>query len=45
VTIVNNYKLLYKKPLVPKSEEVRSNPRSRSAKLRAAVKIKEVCNV
>lgn len=41
----DNYKLLYKKPLIPKDEEVRRNPRARSAKLRAAVKIKEVCNV
>jgi 16S rRNA (cytosine1402-N4)-methyltransferase len=33
------YKLLYKKPLVPSDQEVRINPRSRSAKLRAAIKI------
>ena len=35
------YKLLYKKPLTPSDREVKANPRSRSAKLRAAIKIKE----
>lgn len=35
----DNYKLLYKKPLVPSDEETRSNPRARSAKLRAALKL------
>lgn len=39
------YQLLYKKPLIPTEEEVRNNPRARSAKLRAAIKLKEVCNV
>jgi 16S rRNA (cytosine1402-N4)-methyltransferase len=33
------YKLLYKKPLITSNEEIRRNPRSRSAKLRAAIKI------
>jgi 16S rRNA (cytosine1402-N4)-methyltransferase len=33
------YQLLHKKPLVPSDGEVRINPRSRSAKLRAAIKI------
>ncbi|MBS1516917.1 MAG: 16S rRNA (cytosine(1402)-N(4))-methyltransferase RsmH [Bacteroidetes bacterium] len=32
-------KILTKKPIVPEREEIRSNPRSRSAKLRAAEKI------
>ncbi len=31
--------ILTKKPITPNQEEIRSNPRSRSAKLRAAVKI------
>lgn len=35
-----NWKLLHKHVIVPKYEEVEDNPRSRSAKLRAAVKIK-----
>jgi 16S rRNA (cytosine1402-N4)-methyltransferase len=35
------YKLLDKKPLVPTNLEVRQNPRSRSAKLRSAIKIAE----
>lgn len=34
-----NLKILTKKPIIPSSEEIRENPRSRSAKLRAAVKI------
>ncbi len=38
------YKLLYKKPLVPSDEEVKDNPRSRSAKLRAAIRL-EGCYV
>jgi len=41
----DKYRLLYKKPLIPTMEEVNSNPRARSAKLRAAVKIREVENV
>lgn len=36
----SNWKSLYKRVLVPKYEEVDNNPRSRSAKLRAAVRIK-----
>lgn len=32
-------KILTQKPLIPSSEEIESNPRSRSAKLRAAIKI------
>lgn len=36
----SNWKSLYKRVLVPKYEEVESNPRSRSAKLRAAIRIK-----
>ena len=41
----DNYKLLYKNPLIPTEKEVRENPRARSAKLRAAVKIKEETHV
>jgi 16S rRNA (cytosine1402-N4)-methyltransferase len=33
-------KILTKKPIVPSKEEIKQNPRSRSAKLRAALKIK-----
>lgn len=36
----SNWKMLHKHVLIPKLEEVENNPRSRSAKLRAAVKIK-----
>lgn len=32
-------KLLFKKPLIPTDEEIRKNPRSRSAKLRAVMKL------
>lgn len=32
-------KILTKKPITPTSEEIKNNPRSRSAKLRAAIKI------
>jgi len=32
-------KILFKKPITPSEEEIKNNPRSRSAKLRAAVKI------
>lgn len=35
-TIVPKLKILTKKPIVPSEEEIKSNPRSRSAKLRAA---------
>ena len=31
--------LLTKKPVIPSSDEIRDNPRSRSAKLRVALKI------
>ncbi len=34
-----NIKLLIKKPMVPSREEIINNPRSRSAKLRAAIKL------
>ena len=33
------YRLITKKPLVPADEEIKENPRSRSAKMRAAVRI------
>ncbi len=33
------FKILTKKPIIPSSNEIKSNPRSRSAKLRAAEKI------
>ncbi len=35
-------KIITKKPIIPKEEEAKINPRSRSAKLRAAEKIKEM---
>lgn len=35
------YKILTKKPIETGDEEIRKNPRSRSAKLRAAIKIRE----
>jgi len=35
----NLLKILTKKPITPANEEIRRNPRSRSAKLRAAIKI------
>ena len=38
---LNQIKILNKKPIVASSEEVIENPRSRSAKLRAAMKISE----
>jgi 16S rRNA (cytosine1402-N4)-methyltransferase len=34
----NNMEVLTKKPVVPKKEEIKLNPRSRSAKLRAGKK-------
>ena len=34
-----NIKLIYKKPLVPSTEEVRTNKRARSAKMRVGEKI------
>ena len=36
------YKILHRKPLVTSDAEIRLNPRSRSAKLRSAIKIAEV---
>lgn len=36
------YQLMHKKPLVPTDTEVRANPRSRSAKLRSAFKIRGI---
>lgn len=36
---ISRLKVLTKKPLVPEEEEIKSNPRSRSVKLRAAEKI------
>ncbi len=36
----NDLRIITKKPIVPSSEEIKSNPRSRSAKLRIAEKIK-----
>ncbi len=35
----NIAKIITKKPIIPTSEEIRSNPRSRSAKLRIIEKI------
>ena len=35
------YRIVHKKPLIPTDAEVRRNPRSRSAKLRSAIKISE----
>jgi len=35
----SNLKVLTKKPIIPSQEEIKINPRSRSAKLRAAIKI------
>ena len=38
------FDLKYKKPITPTAEELKSNPPSRSAKLRYAVKINNECN-
>ena len=38
---IPSLKILMKRPLIPTSEEIHQNPRSRSAKLRVAVKIRE----
>ncbi|MGC9078570.1 MAG: 16S rRNA (cytosine(1402)-N(4))-methyltransferase RsmH [Candidatus Kapaibacteriota bacterium] len=40
-TIVPKLKILTKKPITPSKEEIRTNPRSRSAKLRAAEKFSD----
>lgn len=39
-----SYKLLTRHALMPKDEEVKDNPRSKSAKLRAIIKVKEDLN-
>lgn len=36
-----NLRILTKKPIIPTREEIKNNPRSRSAKLRAAVKLED----
>ena len=36
---LSELKLIYKKPIVPSSNELKKNTRSRSAKLRVAVKL------
>jgi len=38
------FKLINKKPIIPSNEEIKKNPPSRSAKLRYAVKEKDVVN-
>jgi 16S rRNA (cytosine1402-N4)-methyltransferase len=38
------FKLINKKPIIPSSEEIKKNPPSRSAKLRYAMKEKDVVN-
>ena len=40
----NLFKLGNKKPIVPSNQELKTNPPSRSAKLRFAIKEKEVLN-
>jgi len=36
----NKLKVLTKKPIKPSQEEIRINPRARSAKMRSAIKVK-----
>jgi 16S rRNA (cytosine1402-N4)-methyltransferase len=38
---LGDYKLLYKKPLAPSAREIKENPRARSAKLRAAIRLQK----
>ena len=40
----NLLKLTIKKPIVPTNEEIKKNPSSRSAKLRFAIKDKNILN-
>jgi len=40
----NFFKLTMKKPIVPTNEEIKKNPSSRSAKLRFAIKNKNILN-
>ena len=40
----NLLKLIIKKPIVPTNEEIKKNPSSRSAKLRFAIKDKNILN-
>lgn len=35
---ISNFKILFKKPIIPNVNEIKLNPRSRSAKLRVAIK-------
>ena len=38
------FKLINKKPIIPSNEEIKKNPPSRSAKLRYAIKKKNIVN-
>ena len=38
------FKLINKKPIIPSKEEIKKNPPSRSAKLRYAMKEKDIVN-
>ena len=38
------FKLINKKPIIPSNEEIKKNPPSRSAKLRYAIKEKNILN-
>ena len=40
----NLFKLINKKPITPSTEEIKENPPSRSAKLRFAIKEKNILN-